>query len=70
MARPGDARRGGADKPGDGALEVAAFADAGRDRGAMSTGATPQTSATKRSDFHLAQSEKIRFKKNSVFADT
>ena len=43
------------DKPGNGILEVAAFADAGRDRGTTSTGATPQTSATERPEFHLAQ---------------
>lgn len=61
-------RRGLPDKQGNGALEAAAFAGAGRDRSAWicvlskrrpswltSAGATSQTSATERSNFHLAQ---------------
>ncbi len=81
MARPGGARRRGCPTNREtGPWRAAAFAGADWGRGTWicvlskrrptwlpSAGATPQTSATKRSDFHRAQPEKIRFKKNLNF---
>ena len=84
MARPGGARRRGCPtNRGTGPWRAAAFAGADWGRGTWicvlskrrptwlpSAGATPQTSAPKRSDFHLAQPEKVHLKKIIIFADT